>query len=585
MFGRKTQSSQGPLSPQQTLELANIYLEKASKTTDPDIALILCRDTEFSLSEAKEAAKHVKNQTVIKGIASAYIELKKLREGLRHTYETQTEDLRRDIHASGQPTTSLRAGSIAQAINTINYTLHPTASSSTVVLGEWTLLNHQQDRNASPFPARIFAENVRPPANQFQLPKADERLNNTSELVLCLGLLKNAHSSDYNMEPTAQKWLQAMKNDTCEQERLCTMAADVIKAFKKDGHKDIKAVAEVVRLAPVLDMDAFYGLLKEIHSRIDRSDLLDPQQLEVLAHLIQGANPGHLTADDIVKTLRLISIRLRSTHQQQPSHLIHQQTLAVSHILDAMADAKITGMDRKRLHDPLSSYLDGLKENADPFLVYQAAYAYQAMLCVPDDVPTWQIAMPLTGKVPQVGSESMSAEKGFDLVKFILALEDIQKGFKGASKVIGVVYSTYDRAKSLVAKGQGLMESLKEGLSFDNKRDWYSALRGADILIRDGQLATFKDLVCEAPCRYDPAFQWGVCQRLGEIAADPRWDEKTRKSAIAFLGEIYKNDEFWGQHTSVKYWILNILTQLSSSSEGPSQCTRMWNCSLGYVQR
>jgi len=94
MFGKKTPSSQGPLSPQQALELAKIYLEKASKTTDPDIALILCCDTEFSLSEAKEAAKHVKNQTVIKGIASAYIELEKLREGLRHTYETQAEDLR-----------------------------------------------------------------------------------------------------------------------------------------------------------------------------------------------------------------------------------------------------------------------------------------------------------------------------------------------------------------------------------------------------------------------------------------------------------------------------------------------------------
>jgi len=425
---------------------------------------------------------------------------------------------------------------------------------------------------------------VHPPVNHFKLPKADERLNNTSELALCLGLLRSAHSSDYNMEPTAQKWLQAMKNDTYEQERLRTMAADVIKAFKRDRHKDTKAVAEVVRLAPFLGKDAFHDLINEIHSRIYRSDPPDSQQLEVLAHLIQGANPGHLTADDAIKTLRLLSIRLRNTHQQ-PSHLVHQLTLVVSHILDAMADAKITGLDRKWLYGPLSSYLDGLKESSDPFLVYQAAYACQAILCVPDDVPTWQTAMPHTGKVPQAASESMSAEKGFDPAKFILALEDIQKGFEGASNVIGVVYSTYDRAKSLVAKGQGLMESLKEGLSFDHKRDWYSALRGADILIREGQLATFKDLVCEAPCRYDPAFQWGVCQRLGEIAVDPRWGEKTRESAVAFLGEIYKDDEFWGQHTSVKYWILNILTQLSSSLEGSPQCTRMWMCSPAYVQR
>jgi hypothetical protein len=104
----------------------------------------------------------------------------------------------------------------------------------------------------------------------------------------------------------------------------------------------------------------------------------------------------------------------------------------------------------------------------------------------------------------------------------------------------------------------------------ERKRAWYSALRGADVLIRDGELADFKRLVCEAPCRYDPAFQWGVCQRLGEMAANPKWDPITRRNAIAFLGEIYMNDEMWGQRASVKQWILNILMQLSSCA-GASQ--------------
>jgi hypothetical protein len=56
------------------------------------------------------------------------------------------------------------------------------------------------------------------------------------------------------------------------------------------------------------------------------------------------------------------------------------------------------------------------------------------------------------------------------------------------------------------------------------------------------------------------------------MAANPEWDAATRQSAIALLGEIYKNDEMWGQRVSVKQWILNILMQLSSSSGGPSQC-------------
>ena len=97
-------------------------------------------------------------------------------------------------------------------------------------------------------------------------------------------------------------------------------------------------------------------------------------------------------------------------------------------------------------------------------------------------------------------------------------------------------------------------------------------------MIQDGELATFKKLVCEAPCRYDPAFQWGVCQRLGEMAANPMWGDQTRQSAIAFLGEIYKNDEAWGQQEGVNQWILNILMQLSSESGETSKC--MWKHSL-----
>jgi len=251
---------------------------------------------------------------------------------------------------------------------------------------------------------------------------------------------------------------------------------------------------------------------------------------------------------------------------------MHQLTLAVSHVLDAMADTKVTGLDRERLHEPLSIYLKELKESENPYLVYQAAYAFQALLWVPDDETTWQAAMRRTGKVIQGVSGVVGAVKGLDLNKFIEGLGDIQKGFEGASKTIEIIKNAYDGATSLAQSGQGLLESLKEGLSFERKRDWYSALRGADTLIRDGEIATFKGLVCGAPCRLDQAFQWGVCQRLGEIAFNPMWNADTQRGAIEFLGEIYRNDDVWGQHANVKQWILNILMQLASNSEAGPQC-------------
>jgi len=419
--------------------------------------------------------------------------------------------------------------------------------------------------------AHIFAENIRPPTLQVKLPEPDERLDNTPQLVCCLGLLKVARSPDTKLEPIALKWIQAIEKDKDEKERLHGIATDVIRAFKREETKDVKVVAEVVCLAPILDKEAFHDLLRGFYSGIDASGLLDFQQLEGIAQLIQGADPGYLSADDLVKILERLSARLMDTHQQSSQHM-YQLTMAVANVLDSMADIKVIGLNREKIHEPLASYLSDLKQTSDPFLVYHAAYAYQALLCVPDDETTWQAAMRRTGKVIQGVSGLVSAVKGLDLAKFVEGLENIHKGVSGVSNIVDVAKSVYGDVTSLITGGHELMESLQEGLSFERKREWYSALRGADALIRDGKLATFKRLVCEAPCRYDPAFQWGVCQRLGEMAANPKWDVVTHRDAIALLGEIYRNDEVWGKRVSVKQCILNILMQLSATSEESQQC-------------
>jgi hypothetical protein len=357
------------------------------------------------------------------------------------------------------------------------------------------------------------------------------------------------------------------------------MATELIREFEQDEIKDAKAVAEVVCLAPVLNKDSFHELLGKFYSGIDRADALDFYQLEGLARLIKDADPGHLNANDLVKILELVSTRLRNIHQQSAHH-IHQLVLAVSHVLDAMADTKVTGLDRERLREPLSTYLDELKESKDPYLVYQASYAYQALQCVTDNEPVWQAAVKHTGKVIQGGSGLVSSVESLDLNKFLKELEGIKKGFPGAFKLAAIVKAPYEDVTTFAQSGQGLLECIQEELSFARKRDWYSALRGADMLIRNGELSTFKKLVCDAPCRYDAAFQWGVCQRLGEIATDPMRDGDIRRSAVRFLGEIYRDDKVWGQQANIKQWILNILMQIASSSTGDMQCKSRF-CKFG----
>ncbi|KAK3823292.1 MAG: WD40-repeat-containing domain protein [Benniella sp.] len=78
VFGTVIASPMSSLSPQQALELASIYLEKACNTRDRVIILVFCHEAEMSLLRAKKVAKHNKDQTIIEGIATAYIHLSKL---------------------------------------------------------------------------------------------------------------------------------------------------------------------------------------------------------------------------------------------------------------------------------------------------------------------------------------------------------------------------------------------------------------------------------------------------------------------------------------------------------------------------
>ena len=89
VFGNVISSQRGHLSPQQSLHLANIYLECAGNTQDPDIAFALCHDTEVSLFQAKRAAKHAEDPTLRHGIATAYIGLGRVLDGQRREAEAK----------------------------------------------------------------------------------------------------------------------------------------------------------------------------------------------------------------------------------------------------------------------------------------------------------------------------------------------------------------------------------------------------------------------------------------------------------------------------------------------------------------
>ncbi|KAF9936664.1 hypothetical protein BGZ65_002183, partial [Modicella reniformis] len=226
-------------------------------------------------------------------MATAYIELAKLmkKQGYQDEAEAFSEKAEEPSSVVSD-TTSLNSTVRTLPVN-------PSPPSPAVGLDK-------QCREIAVLPAHIFAEKPQLPAIDFKLPEPDERLSSTSHLNT--------------------------------KERLNVLVTDVIRAFRHD-ELNTKAVAKVLYLEPILDKDSFRDLLNGFYSGVDQSGLLDFHQLEGLARLIQDTDPGYLEADDLVNILDLFSTHLRDTHDKSQNHM-YQLALIVSHVLDAMVNAK-----------------------------------------------------------------------------------------------------------------------------------------------------------------------------------------------------------------------------------------------------
>jgi len=89
-FGRSFSSTIGDLQLQKALALTDLYLENLSKTTDPDIFMVLCYNAEDSLSQVKKAAKHNGDKAMHERIAANYIYFGDMLDANGHRREAQT---------------------------------------------------------------------------------------------------------------------------------------------------------------------------------------------------------------------------------------------------------------------------------------------------------------------------------------------------------------------------------------------------------------------------------------------------------------------------------------------------------------
>ncbi|OAQ28202.1 WD40 repeat-like protein [Linnemannia elongata AG-77] len=425
-----------------------------------------------------------------------------------------------------------------------------------------------------------FVKNLAAPVMKTELPAVQDRIEVTQQLVYCTALLLRGSSSPLataaqfdnqacdptmalqktpNLDKKELEWLAEMDKNPPAKERIHWLGTRMVDEFAKDVLKDSTEIAEIVLLGPVLDNETYRSLLSCTISAFEQSVLLNVDLLQGLVHLVQVAPPESLVSDDLVKILRVIRICLQDTHQQSSLHPFHL-TLALSRLLDVMAEHKVKDLNRVEDHEPLSGILSELKDSSDPYLMYQACYAFQALQYVPDDESALQSVLRHGAGVVN-GLIQVSGVFKLDLGAVLEGLDKLQEALGG---IIEVASDVYKGVNSVIGNGRGVVDGLKEGFYEGKKRPWYAAIRVAQALVQAGQLKDLNELIYEAPCRGDPLFQWGICQLLGEIASDVLWDTNVRQQAVDLLGELYKNDSQWGEDESVKAWMVNIICQLST---------------------
>ncbi|KAF9990671.1 hypothetical protein BGZ75_000489 [Mortierella antarctica] len=520
------------LSPQQALKLAQLQLEAASNADGDPITLLLCEQAEANLdrikrpelSSVKEDADY---QDFRKEIAAAYCKHAGFMSKWKYAEKAQVSR-----------TKSEKWGGVS-------------STDEAAVLVQRAIQEHRL------FPDDIFdADDAQPSTIPNELPEVNRPLTETRQLAYCLAVLNTVKSPEIELPTATREWVQAIEKDRDEQKRLRELAKSLVRAFIRDELKDADAIAEVTYMAPVLEKAEFRSLLKLFINSLKDSALLEIHSLEGIAQLL-GSTSDTVEADGI--------------HSQSEDY-IYRLTTTVSRVLDAMADGYVTGVERENLHQPLRDYLESLKGSDDPYLVFHAAYAFQALLCVPNDESAWEATVRKSGRILNGIFQLVGAVKALDVNSFIDGLCTLQTGLGEVYAMAERIRDEYIEVQSLYNSGRELKAALQD-VSFKSRRSWYTALRGADTLLRNGHLANFKKLVCDAPCRRALAFQWGVCLRMGNLAVDSQWDEKHRCDAISFLGHLYRDDHHWGHHVPVKQLIIDILMQLSKSSKNAVQAS------------
>ncbi|KAF9911816.1 WD_REPEATS_REGION domain-containing protein [Linnemannia zychae] len=444
----------------------------------------------------------------------------------------------------------------------------------------------------------IFSSNLPSPVIKTDLLNPDERIERTAQLVYSLRLIHDGRlallpavaanefssgstSDAYRMDVTGsgalktnseqapefdemeRAWIRAMAKEPIQQEYFQWLVLRIVEEFIADRLKDPTAIAEVIVLGPVLDLETYRSLLSCLISTFQTGVHLDVTLLQGLVLLIESAPPGYIIADDMITALVVLQSRLDNLNQISFNY-IYQVTRMIHRLLDVAVGCGVQNLNLHKYRWPMTEALNELSKNADPFLQFQGNYALQVFQYA-DDEPILETVLRFVRGVTLASLEVGSVCK-LDSTNLLRSLDNLRQA----------AGQSYDVKKSIL---EGMKASpphegriramlrLLEGVHAGTNHEWCLSLLAARSFVRDGRLADFSRTVCGAHCRDEIFFQFGVCQILGEIAMDQLWNDLTRQHAIDFLSALYRGEMGWKQDTTIEQWIFTIITQASDLSE------------------
>ncbi|KAG0378912.1 hypothetical protein BGX24_002406 [Mortierella sp. AD032] len=416
--------------------------------------------------------------------------------------------------------------------------------------------------------SNIFSQNVAPPTLSTSFPPPGVRFENTAQLAYCGNLLRKSLSpfsgaactSDEPLDPIQRALIEPYAQSEDEANQVRWLIQRVVEEFAADSLKTTAVLSEVLLLASSLDQECYRKLLNCVITQFETAILVDIDLLLGVVYLVESASSDYLEPDDLVRILTVLRIRLQETHSQSTKHPYYL-TLALSRLLDVMVDGKVKDLQRVVEQEPLSALFNQLKDSTDPYLKHQAIYAFQGLLHVPNDETRRQFMLRHAGNIT-MGLLGVASVCKLDLGQLKDGADHLYKAAGDAhevgTKIVGGM-------RTLFESGQGIWASVRGGIFSGGRHLWYSTLREAEEHIRYGRLQNFNRLVLEAPCHAHIEFQWRICQLLGEIAVDTRWEIATRHHAVNFLAEFYRNDSIRTPYMDIDRWVLNILRQFMAS--------------------